>query len=405
MIITTLEELTLAAPAHALDTIDHMTGFIDNSEHEFLQPYLGTPLYEALCKWYADNKESGINLTDDITAENMSYYNRLLLKAQRCVAFDALGRGAGMQTVSVNNAGINQMSTDDYKPADDKTVAAYKETCYKEAHAAVNGLLQLLEQWCKEVNVNGNGNGNDNGNDNVNANDNDNGNGTDQELQEIVEKWKQSRYYYEVARILIPSAEVMQRFLNIYDNREKYIQMLPDLHFIQEEIIEPAISKKVVGYLIDYATNGSLPAIDTDAERAAARKVIGDGATEKQIDDLLSLYVPTDTESTEEVDNITQRMRKVVVAYMVGRTSVLKYSKEQKIQAHDDAVRMLETTMSIIRENQTAFPLSVIANSPLYTVPEAFIAPPPEKKCQCENQQQIDAYKKGDAACWTPPLF
>lgn len=403
MIITTLEELTLAAPAHALDTIDHMTGFIDNSEHEFLQPYLGTPLYAALCKWYADNKEDGINLTDDITAENMSYYNRLLLKAQRCVAFDALGRGAGMQTVSVNNAGINQMSTDDYKPADDKTVAAYKETCYKEAHAAVNGLLQLLEQWCRNVN----GNGDDNVNDNVNANDNENenGNGTDQELQEIVEKWKQSRYYYEVARILIPSAEVMQRFLNIYDNREKYIQMLPDLHFIQEEIIEPAISKKVVGYLIDYATNGSLPAIDTNAERAAARKVIGDGATEKQIDDLLSLYVPTDTESTEEVDNITQRMRKVVVAYLVGRTSVLKYSKEQKIQAHDDAVRMLETTMSIIRENQTAFPLSVIASSPLYTVPEAFIAPPPEKKCQCENQQQIDSYKKGDAACWTPPLF
>ena len=181
--------------------------------------------------------------------------------------------------------------------------------------------------------------------------------------------------------------------------------MLPDLHFIQEEIIEPAISKKVVGYLIDYATNGSLPTIDTDAERAAARKVIGDGATEKQIDDLLSLYVPTDTESAEEVDNITQRMRKVVVAHLVGRTSVLKYSKEQKIQAHDDAVRMLETTMSIIRENQTAFPLSVIASSPLYTVPEAFIAPPPEKKCQCENQQQIDAYTKGDAACWTPPLF
>ena len=383
MIITTLEELTLAAPAHALDTIDHMTGFIDNSEHEFLQPYLGTPLYEALCKWYADNKESGLNLVDDITAENMSYYNRLLLKAQRCVAFDALGRGAGMQTVSVNNAGINQMSTDDYKPADDKTVAAYKETCYKEAHAAVNGLLQLLEQWCKEVNENG----------------------TDQELQEIVEKWKQSRYYYEVARILIPSAEVMQRFLNIYDNREKYIQMLPDLHFIQEEIIEPAISKKVVGYLIYYATNGSLPTIDIDTERAAARKVIGNGATEKQIDDLLSLYVPTDTESKEEVDNITQRMRKVVVAYLVGRTSVLKYSKEQKIQAHDDAVRMLETTMSIIRENQTAFPLSVIASSPLYIIPEAFIAPPPEKKCQCENKQQIDAYKKGDAACWTPPLF
>ena len=44
MIITTIQELRLASPAHALDSIDGLVGFIDNSEHDFLEDKLGTHL-------------------------------------------------------------------------------------------------------------------------------------------------------------------------------------------------------------------------------------------------------------------------------------------------------------------------------------------------------------------------
>ena len=50
MIITTIQELRLASPAHALDSIDGLVGFIDNSEHDFLEEKLGTPLYDSLCQ-------------------------------------------------------------------------------------------------------------------------------------------------------------------------------------------------------------------------------------------------------------------------------------------------------------------------------------------------------------------
>ena len=147
MIITSIEELRLASPAHALYSIDGLVGFIDNSEHDFLEEKLGTPLYEALCKWYDQNRVTRSTISDYQTG----YWNRLLLLAQRVVAFDALGRAIGMQAISVNNAGVNQMIADDYPKADEKAVSAYRDTCTKEAHAALNQLLRQLEQWCKET--------------------------------------------------------------------------------------------------------------------------------------------------------------------------------------------------------------------------------------------------------------
>ena len=148
MIITNIQELRLASPAHALDSMDGLLGFIDNSEHDFLEDKLGTPLYNALCQWYDENPMTRSTVSDYQTG----YWNRLLLIAQRVVAFDALGRAIGMQAISVNNSGINQMIADDY-PAPDKngkTIDLYIQTCNKEAHAALNQMLRLLEQWCKE---------------------------------------------------------------------------------------------------------------------------------------------------------------------------------------------------------------------------------------------------------------
>lgn len=86
MIITSIQELRLASPAHALDSIDGLVGFIDNSEHDFLEDKLGTPLYDALCQWYDQNPAVRSSVSDYQTG----YWNRLLLLAQRCVAFDAL---------------------------------------------------------------------------------------------------------------------------------------------------------------------------------------------------------------------------------------------------------------------------------------------------------------------------
>jgi len=357
MIITKISELRLASPAHALDSIDGLVGFIDNSEHDFLEDKLGTPLYEALCKWYDVNPVTRSTVSDYQTG----YWNRLLLLAQRVVAFDALGRAIGMQAISVNNAGINQMIADDY-PAPDKngkTIDLYRETCNKEAHAALNQMLRQLEQWCKEpvTTPDASASGSSVQSAGVVAS----------EKAEIVALWKQSRYYYLAAALLIPSCEVLQSYLNIYDSREKFIQMLPDLQFIQEEIIGNSISEDLLKVVIDFARDGKVP------------------EGEEPIAD-----IPVASLTEAALQRLVHRLRKVMVALLQGRTAVLKYTKEQKVQAHDDGVRMLQNVVEYLKS--------------LVPVEEES-ASAADKQSPCHQPSDVCHQTSHGAAMWTPPLL
>lgn len=344
MIITTIQELRLASPAHALDNLDGIVGFIDNSEHDFLEDKLGTPLYEALCKWYDDNPVTRSTVSDYQTG----YWNRLLLMAQRVVAFDALGRAIGMQAISVNNAGVNQMIAEDY-PAPDKngkTIDLYRDTCNKEAHAALNQMLRQLEQWCKESSEN-------------------------TERQAIITEWKKSRYYYLAAELLIPSCEVLQSYLNIYDSREKFVQMLPDLQFIQEEQITTSVGDDLMKALVAFSTNGTKP----------------EGVQEALL------------------QTVIHRLRKVMAALLAGRTAVLKYTKEQKVQYHDDGVRMFETAINYLRSHQQEFPEALVKNAPWYVAPPEPVLASEQSPCNSPCAGGFVKEHSSGAAIWTPPLL
>lgn len=366
MLITTIEELRLSSPAHALDSIDGLVGFIDNSEHDFLEEKLGTPLYDALCRWYDANPITRSTVED----YNTGYYNRLLLLCQRCVAFDALGSASGMQVVSVNNSGINQMTADDYKPADKDSVETYRSTCTKEAHKALNRLLTMLEQWTKEASaLAGSASENE-----APVPDGSPSGDIDPELAAIVTLWKQSRYYYRSTASLIPTALCLQDYLNIYDNREKFIQMLPDLLFIQEEQVATSIGEDFLQWLI----------------------------VQSLTEDVSPL-----------VSRIIHRLRKVMAALLVGRTSVIKYTKEQKIQAHDDGVRMLDVACTYIRNQQPAILAAlgpdhedIFKSSPLYVEPAPDPSSPVPDASASVHHCGCDAHAPADrAACWTPPLL
>ena len=155
MLISTTEELRLYSPAHAIDHIDSIQGYITSSEKDTLLEKLGTPLYEALVKYYRDLRASEDGISTFIKSvtegEDMPPYAQLLTVCQRIITFDALGRAIDIQAVSVNGSGVNISTADDYGKADDKAIQAYKSTCIKETHAAINALLVMLEQWYKEA--------------------------------------------------------------------------------------------------------------------------------------------------------------------------------------------------------------------------------------------------------------
>ena len=340
-------------PSHAIDSIDPYVGFIDNSEHDFLLEPLGLPLYERMCQWYEQNQSSMSSVIDQQTG----YFNRLVLLSQRCVAFDAMGRDVGLHGVSINNAGLNFAQADDYPRADDKAVQQFRATCQKEAHASLNRLLYTLEQWCK-------------------------GESNDEELQEICTLWRQSRYYYLAANMLISSAQLMQEYLNIYDSREKFIQMLPDLRFIQEEQIAPAIGEEFLEFLVQYAADSP---------------------------------VPPHPRTSDLLDKILHKLRKVAATMLEGRTQILKIDDRRRTQARDEGVLLLGRLCDMIRNLQPqlleslADKSEVFTSSPLYIKPEVE-APQVSSRpcgeippCPCDNDFKNNA--PGSALFVTPPLL
>ena len=328
MILTTIEELRFHSPAHAYDSIDGLVGFIDNSEHDFLEDKLGTPLYVRLQQWYDENQhQMSLVSAPAVGDSQLSPFNRLCLLAQRCVAFDALGRSIGMQVVSVNNSGVNQMVADDYEKPSEKNIETYRNTCTTEAHAALNQLLRQLELWCRDVSAASDVRGLDPGREqtrgNVPARDlspdierptSNDATANDafaNERNEIVDLWRQSRYYYTAAQLLLPSCVVLQQYLNIYDSREKFIQLLPDLDFIQEEILAPAVGEDFMDYLVNYTGDSKL------------------------------LY------------RIIHKLRKTMACMLEGRTSVLRVTKERKVVAHDEGVRLLGQLREYCQQHQS----------------------------------------------------
>lgn len=376
MIITSIEELRLVDPNHAFDSIDGMVGFIDNSEHSFLEDKLGTPLYNELCRWYDENPSNHSSVADYQTG----YWNRLLLMAQRCVGFDALGNASGMQGVSFNNSGMNVSIASDYPKADEKEKETYRKTAFTNAMKSCDIMLAELEKWttraAKATNT---------ATQEVSASavpsDSSEGESPDAELTTIVTLWKQSRYYYLAASMLIPSAVVLQQYIDFSESREKFVRMLPDLRFIQEEVIANAIGEEYLDHLIDVSLQQA-----------------GDAK-------------PITTKSPLEL-RIIHQLRRVMVAWLGSRTSVLKYSNEEKVTFHDDGVRKLSDACKFIQQHQEDLVkqyadnpdvLAAFKASPLYVEPAPAPAPTPAPSQPCAGG--IVKEESTGAACWTEPLL
>ena len=406
MLIKTIEELRLVYPAHAYDSIDGLTGYIDNSEHSFLEDKLGTPLYEALTEWYRNNQPAP---TDIGKVAATDYYHRLLILAQRVVGFDALGRAAGMQAVSANNAGLNQMTADDYPSATKDNIQTYRDTCFKEAMRSLDILLATLERWTTEAAAGSVSGGTASAETSIPGA---SPSGDTDERNAIVTLWRQSRYYYLAAQMLLPSAVIMQQYIDFQESREKFIRMLPDQRFIQEEIVANAIGEELLDHLTEVALTKA-----------------GDAQ-------------PITTKSPIEL-RIVHQLRRVAAALLVERTSVLKFTKEQRQQAHDDGVRKLGDACRFIQQHQTDLLLALGATqqqlddlaaarittadlpdecqclvaSPLFIPPVVSTTTTADGRFGCSVSGGsasvnaatvpggVDVYTKGDAAAWTPPLL
>lgn len=330
MLLSTNQELRLHVPSNAFDDVSLLQGILDNSEKDFLRDKLGTPLYNRLCEYYKlniDTNDFYLAVTNGTYAQYP--WQELLLNAQRMIANDTLARYSYQQLISANGAGVNMASSQDFAVASEKALDKGVQGYKTEAMVSLNNLLLLLEDWAKltlpmPISVPTDGDSVQNTDENVPKTDNnvlntdknvptdsDSVQNTDEnvqiaEIEEIVNLWQQSEYYYLHHDLLIPTCATLKQHLDTFTNRDKFIRLIPDLRFIQNEYIEEAFGEDFIAEM---------------------------------------LQVP-------EKNRLLRKTRDLMVAYLVERTSVLNFDKRARQQAHDDAVSLRDSILKTLADRK-----------------------------------------------------
>ena len=324
MILSATKELRLHIPSNAIDDISSLQGILDNSEKDFLRDKLGDPLYRRLCEYYQTVSPDDFYLSVSNGDHTHQPWQQLLLMAQRMVAYDAMSRFAYPQALSINGTGINVASSEDYGAASkdllDKGVQGYK----REAMVSLNQMLVMLEGWAKDCvkkqvsDVQKKAESVPNTGNSVPKTD---GSVQTGEIEEIVKLWQESQYYYLHHDLLIATCADLQQYLDIYESREKFIRLLPDLHFIQDEYISEAIGEDTVQHLLTTTDPADKP--------------------------------------------LLHKVRRLMVAYLEERTTILTIDKARRAAAHNEAIalrtsvlRLMEMRKAVDAANNTPDKLS-----------------------------------------------
>lgn len=324
MILSTNQELRLQIPSNAVDDVANLQGMLDNSEKDFLKPRLGASLYDRLCKYYASIEPS--DFCDTVINGNYTDnpWSELLVYAQRMVANDAMAQNVEKQVLSINGSGINVASSSDFAAATKDQIAQGKGSFRETAMTSLNNMLSLLEGWARKVNtpmsIEAEGDGaegstpSDGSNQGSSSEGTDSGNDTATEaetkrheaIEEIVTLWQESKYYYYHKNLLFPTCESLYPFLDIRDNRDKFIRLIPDMRFIQSEYLEEAFGED---------------------------------------------FIPRLLQASED-DKMLDKARKLVAAYLKERTSVINFDKLTRSTAHNDAITVRESIHRLLKKEE-----------------------------------------------------
>lgn len=355
MLISTLSELRLHLPSNAIDRIENIQGNLADSERSLLTDKLGLPLHNRLVEYYRsiDPEMFAQHVIDGTYTSNP--WEELLFLAQSVIVKDAMCAYVRQNSISINGAGVNVMSSSDYAPADDKRLAESVQSFKANAYKSLNNLLKLLEEWAKAVNTpaavadDTQASPSDSPladdtqvspsepslSDDTQASPPDASIADDTQaspsdppltddpagevteaptalfepaLPVIVSLWCMSRYYYLDATLLIPTCTVLQAFLDIEDYRDRFIRLLPDIRFIQRHYIE---------------------------------KTFGETFVEEM-------------RMADESDPLLFDVRSLIVAHLKVRTTVLDFDKATKAQAHNETVSLRDSILAAIAKRNTA---------------------------------------------------
>lgn len=278
MFITTENEIISLMPTSRWKDPKKMMGYLEEEERVALEPLLGTPLYQYLCKEYERLRKTYVDITattikptrkakadpglpyadvtekldaiqaglhpyqspcvptddeeEDVPAADMKTI-RLLRICQRIEFYKMLSHKAGLLTVSFNEGGgMNIISADNYEPASDKDRDEARKDAFWSAGRAVDDLLIFLESDAKGEKL-------------------------------FTELWQEADAFYLHKDLLFQTARVLNEYLPIKGERMTYIELVRDIRFCQNTYLKPRVGAKLLRAVIAFLNGGAGTAADT----------------------------------------------------------------------------------------------------------------------------------------------
>ena len=374
MILSTNQELRLILPSNAVDDIANLQGVLDNSEKDFLQDKLGKPLYTRLCEYYTTIGGDGFYQQKADGSYAKKPWSVLLNLAQRMVVNDAMARYAYQQILSVNGAGVNIASSTDYDPATekllDKGVAGYR----MEAMVSLNNLLKLLENWAVSINTPAEAAATKDGSASTEvpkgestevqkgkSTEAPNGESTEAHtaIEEIVLLWQESKYYYLHHDLLFPTCSVLEQYLSVHDNRDKFIRLLPDLRYVQDEYIADVFGDELIDRL----------------------------------------------QHADDRDKLLRKVRRLMTAYLVERTTVIAFDKATRLLAHNESISLRDSVYRLLnaeKQVQESADSNASSTSTTSTASDTSTAP---SSSSSDNSGGYENNQEGGKIFVTPLMF
>lgn len=313
MLIKSIHEMRIYMPSHAYNEIETRAGIYEDAEATVLAPLLGHSLLRRLNEYYATLPDNAIVprylAEDEEWAEGVDQtlpMVQLLKHAQRCIVFKAEEESADIDAVSRNNSGINLVSADGYDVAGKDALKQYKDRLWKKTHEAIDRLLVYLEELAKDLGSQ------------ADAESPEPPTLHQQQAQEIVAMWRDSRYYYLADGLLINTATKMHEFVDIAENRERFVQMLPDMRFIQRNYLRTELGAALFDRL--------LVAMRDDKLTAEEAEIVF------KMQELLALY----TQQRSRVFKFDTTERKRIEDECIGLRRELLHTVEEWRRTHND---------------------------------------------------------------------
>jgi len=392
-------------PTARWDKPQVLFGYLEEEERVALEPLLGTTLFQHVCAEYERLKAQYVDITAttvkptgkakedpgvpyadvteqldrihscgpisphcmlppeefDVPAEDMAAI-RLVRICQQIEWYRMLAHKAGLLTVSFNEGGgMNVSSGESYDPADEKAKDRVVKDAWMSAGRATDSLLLFLEADAKGEKL-------------------------------FTEMWQDADAFYLNKDLLFQTATVLDKFLDIKNQRMAYVSLVRDIRFCQNTYLKPRIGAKLLKAVVAFANDGEAAILSQQTGQDGEGATAGSAEHFEELLELLRIALAFYVESRRTT--ITRTSLTVSTSARGTGSSIEKEERLARRDSMTDAQQAMAMACDYIAENLDALGEAAV-DTPIYNIArEREAQAEREKACACAAEA-----RRRKAAC------